>query len=499
MGNYAKRLSRNSLCLLLKALCCDVANFLALKLAIDALGVSGYGTYAAVSGLVLLFSKLNSVMENSVCRFLGRALGDRDGGGYAAVFTTALGLVAALAVVVVVLGETVGLHYFRHFLVVPAELSAAAGVAFHAGIVMVVALTVRTVFSAVMSSCERMSALAAFGFAEGVLSLVSAALAFAFREHGIEVYALSLSASSVLLLLGFAAYCFRRVEGVRIVRGFRGAETREMGAFFLWSTLNGVGNVARNNEISSAPHMAVGIHGNDHVFELNVISNVCTSSDDAGALYKGRNPSCRGNVIRWNYWRDIGSPQGHGTAAIYFDDGDGGDHVVGNLFVNCGVPGKGSFGTIFSHGGYDNDVRNNIFVHCARPLGSSPWKQDRWMQCLQSEFWLKRLKEEVDITSEVYLKRYPELKGFMGPHPDAQRWNHASKNAFIDCPDISSGRWDVDKTNAKILADPGFKNVKTGDYSLKRTSRIYNQIKGFEQIPFERIGLLTKESERKVR
>ena len=222
-----------------------MANFLALKLAIDALGVSGYGTYSAVSGLVLLFSKLNSVMENSVCRFLGRELGHRDGDGYAAVFTTALGLVTALAVVVVGLGETVGLHYLRHFLVVPAELSGAVGIAFHAGIVMVAALTVRTVFSAVMSSCERMSALAAFGFAEGVLSLVSAALAFAFRGQGIEVYALSLSAASVLLLIGFATYCFRRVEGVRIVRGFRGSEAREMGVFFLWSALNGIGNAFR--------------------------------------------------------------------------------------------------------------------------------------------------------------------------------------------------------------------------------------------------------------
>ena len=245
MVGYARRLSRNSLCLLLKALCCDVANFLALKLAIDALGVSGYGTYAAVSGLVLLFSKLNSVMENSVCRFLGRELGRQDGGGYAAVFTTALGLVTALAVVVIGLGETVGLHYLRHFLVVPAELSGAAGIAFHAGVVMVAALTLRTVFSAVMSSCERMSALAAFGFAEGVLSLVSAALAFAFRGRGIEVYALSLSAASVLLLIGFVTYCFRRVEGVRIVRGFRGSEAREMGVFFLWSTLNGIGNAFR--------------------------------------------------------------------------------------------------------------------------------------------------------------------------------------------------------------------------------------------------------------
>ena len=114
--------------------------------------------------------------------------------------------------------------------------------------------------------------------------------------------------------------------------------------------------------------MAVGIGGNDHVFEYNVVHDVCNASDDAGALYKGRNPSCRGNVIRYNLWRDIGSPMGHGTAAVYFDDGDGGDTVFGNIFVRCGYPGKGSFGTVFSHGGHDNIAENNLFIDCQRAL-----------------------------------------------------------------------------------------------------------------------------------
>ena len=121
-----------------------------------------------------------------------------------------------------------------------------------------------------------------------------------------------------------------------------------------------------------APHMAIGISGNDHVFEYNIVHDVCTASDDAGALYKGRNPSCRGNVIRYNFWQDIGSPMGHGTAAVYFDDGDGGDTVFGNVFFRCGHPGRGSFGTVFSHGGHDNVAENNIFIECKRALGSAP-------------------------------------------------------------------------------------------------------------------------------
>jgi hypothetical protein len=55
----------------------------------------------------------------------------------------------------------------------------------------------------------------------------------------------------------------------------------------------GVGNRAANNLIERAPHQAVFIGGNDHVFELNIIRNVVTETDDAGAVYKGRNPSPR--------------------------------------------------------------------------------------------------------------------------------------------------------------------------------------------------------------
>lgn len=247
-------------------------------------------------------------------------------------------------------------------------------------------------------------------------------------------------------------------------------------------SFSGVGNIARNNEISSAPHMAVGINGNDHVFELNVVSNVCIASDDAGALYKGRNPSCRGNVIRWNYWKDIGSPRGHGTAAIYFDDGDGGDHVIGNVFVNCGTPGQAAFGTIFSHGGHDIDVRNCVFVNCARPLGSGPWSQERWEKSVRSEAWRKLLTKEVDIVGETYLSHYPELKGFMDPHPDERRWNRAEKNAFIGCPGVSGGRWRVDAASVSL----------DGEFSQERLIEISRRIKGFEPIPLERIGLVTR-------
>ena len=206
--------------------------------------------------------------------------------------------------------------------------------------------------------------------------------------------------------------------------------------------------------------MAVSIHGNDHLFELNVVHDVCTASDDAGALYKGRNPSCRGNVIRYNFWHDIGSPMGHGTAAVYFDDGDGGDTVFGNIFLRCGHPGRGSFGTVFSHGGHDNVAENNIFIECQRALGSAPWNDERWKQAVEGGAgcdWQERLLEEVDITKPPYTTRYPGLVGFMDPQPGQVRVNRARNNVLVRCGQTSSGNWKYAPEEIWATdADPGF-------------------------------------------
>ena len=119
---------------------------------------------------------------------------------------------------------------------------------------------------------------------------------------------------------------------------------------------------------------------------------------------------------------------GHGTAAVYFDDGDGGDTVFGNIFVRCGYPGKGSFGTVFSHGGHDNTADNNIFVECKRALGSAPWGDQRWKETIDGGhgcYWHKLLRQDVDITQPPYTTRYPALVGFMDPQPGQKRVNRA--------------------------------------------------------------------------
>jgi hypothetical protein len=177
----------------------------------------------------------------------------------------------------------------------------------------------------------------------------------------------------------------------------------------------GVGIYIANNLIEDAPHQAVYVQGNDNVFERNFVRNVCIETDDCGAYYSGRNPSCQGNVIRGNLFMDIGRIDKHGCASVYFGDGQGGDTLNGNVFVRGS---RGTFGAIFMNGGRDVQARSNVFLDCTVALAAVSWSEGQWEQSVAGEGeqswlgWPALLTQEVDIRSPTYIKRYPSLIGF---------------------------------------------------------------------------------------
>jgi hypothetical protein len=252
--------------------------------------------------------------------------------------------------------------------------------------------------------------------------------------------------------------------------------------------IGGVGVRVAHNLLHDAPHQAIGLGGNNHVIELNEIHHSGMETDDSGAFYMGRNPSERGNVIRFNYWHDIGSNFAHGSCAVYFDDGTGGQTVFGNVF--CRAAG-GSFGAVFLHGGHDIRVVNNIFIDCKKAIGHVPWNDKGWGQWLSEPLWQERLLKEVDITRPPYTQEYPDLRDYFN-YTARPRVNYAARNVVVNCGKFIDGNW-VEWNNLITDADPGFVNAGAGDYRLRDDSPVYQQIPGFQKIPFDSIGLYTND------
>ena len=260
-------------------------------------------------------------------------------------------------------------------------------------------------------------------------------------------------------------------------------------------TLQGVGNRAAHNLIHNAPHMGMGFGGNDHLIEFNEMHSVCYESNDAGAIYTGRNWTMRGTIIRHNYLHHINGFRGRGCVGVYLDDMFCGTEISGNLFYRVTR-------AAFIGGGRDCIVKNNLFVDCnpslhidARALGWAHGHADMWIKEGREKGTLSGIRYK----EPPYSERYPELVNILDDEPAAPKGNRVSCNVSF------GGKWDGVQGSARkyqtiennlvdvdpYLATPDRigegKQPRAVDFALKPDSPVWAV--GFDRLPFDRIGI----------
>ncbi len=273
---------------------------------------------------------------------------------------------------------------------------------------------------------------------------------------------------------------------------------------FTWAGIrvDGCGNRISHNEIFNSDWHGIFVHGNDHVFEYNYIHDVTLNSNDTSPWYIGRNPSDRGNVIRYNYLDNCGNPN-RMTMGIYCDDSSTDVYVYGNVFNNM----KTDHGVLFSNAGWHLVMKNNIVInpiaHTAVVSASYyTWAAPQAAQMYGNNGLLrKRLEQEVNFKSPPYSTRYPALLPYLDVIVEGKEWegmrsrgNMLEGNLIVGGPDnpikLLGGKYaQMDgKNNWVTKEDPGFVDMKNKNFNLKPDAKAFQMIPGFEPIPFDKMG-----------
>ena len=248
-------------------------------------------------------------------------------------------------------------------------------------------------------------------------------------------------------------------------------------------SLDGVGCRVAHNLMHDAPHQAIGFSGNDHLIEYNEIHHVCLESNDAGAIYAGRDWTMRGTMIRYNFMHHITGFQDKGCMGVYLDDMFCGTAIQGNVFYRVTR-------AAFIGGGRDCLVENNLFVDCspavhvdARALGWAAYSVPTTM--------MERLRA-MPYQQPPWSERYPALVRILEEEPAAPRGNLIRRNVCV------GGKWLSLDPKAKpyyqeeenlIDGDPPFVDPAKMDFRLRDDWPVFQKIPEFRRIPMDRIGL----------
>ena len=236
-----------------------VAGLLAVRIAIGALGMSGYGVFVAVNAVVAAIMTFNGVLQVTAQRFLSHEMGHGNDERLSAAYSSICCLSLFLSCLIALGGETIGLWFVHNRLSLPIELARSANFAFQACLMMAVANTLQLPWAALIVASEHMAFFAKLSVVEAAFAIGAPAVAMAFPEFALQVYASILGIGTAIVLVVHVLYCRRQFPSVHFMLRFPSRHLWNSLAFFSWGTLSSIGNLLKYQGVNILMNLYAGV------------------------------------------------------------------------------------------------------------------------------------------------------------------------------------------------------------------------------------------------
>lgn len=205
------------------------------RVVLNTLGVEDYGVYNVVGGVVAMFGFINAAMSSATSRYITFALGRGDEGELRKVFCTSVNIHVGIALIILLLAETVGLWYMNYKMVIPPGREAAAMWVYQLSVVSTMMMIVSVPYNSCIIAHERMSAFAYMSILDVVLKLLVVYLLVVSPMDKLVFY------STLILIVQFIdwfiyiRYCVSKFSEAHYHFVWDKSLTREMTSFAGWS------------------------------------------------------------------------------------------------------------------------------------------------------------------------------------------------------------------------------------------------------------------------
>lgn len=167
-----KRIAKNTVVLYIRMFFTMAVSLFTSRVILQTLGVTDYGIYNVVGGVVTMFSFLNGAMASATQRYLNVDIATGNAEHLKTSFRTAMQIHILIALVILVLAETVGLWFVLNKLIIPENRMYAAMWVYQLSVVASMVSIVSLPYNAAIIAHERMGAFAYISIMDVVLKLV---------------------------------------------------------------------------------------------------------------------------------------------------------------------------------------------------------------------------------------------------------------------------------------------------------------------------------------
>ena len=242
-----KSIAKNTLLLYFRMLFLMLISLYTSRVMLNALGVEDYGIYNVVGGVVTMFSMLSGSLSAAISRFITFELGTGDKEKLKKIFSSSVTIQAGIALILIILAETVGLWFLNEKMVIPVNRMAAANWCFQFSIITFAINLISIPYNAAIIAHEKMSAFAYISFLEALGKLVIAWLIVANPIDRLVFFGGMVAILAIIIRFVYGWYCKRHFEECTYHFIYDHDLLKRMFGFAGWNFIGASSAVLRNS------------------------------------------------------------------------------------------------------------------------------------------------------------------------------------------------------------------------------------------------------------
>jgi O-antigen/teichoic acid export membrane protein len=250
MTTNTARIAKNTLALYFRQILIMLVSLYTVRVALNTLGAEDYGIYNVVAGVVTMFSFLSNSMATASQRYFSFEIGRGNYEQLRLVFSLSLLVYMLIAVLVLILAETVGLWFVANKLIIPPERKSAALWVYQFSALSFLFTILATPYMAVIIAHEDMNIYAYVSIIESLLKLGIAVLLGIAAWDKLKLYGTMLCIVNFINTAIYRTVCIVKYHECKFVFYWNKSLFKEIAKFTGWNLFGGVSGVLKNQGIN---------------------------------------------------------------------------------------------------------------------------------------------------------------------------------------------------------------------------------------------------------
>ena len=258
-----KRLAKNAIYLYIRTFFVLIVSLYTSRLILLALGETDLGIFNVVGGIVTLMAFFQSAQTKATSRFITYELGRKEKKGEPEkIFSLCFTIHVLIALIVLLLGETIGLALVNHWIEIPPERAVAANWVYQFALLTFCIHLLQVPYNAVIIAHERMSVFAYMSIFEVALKLGIVYLLIYSGGDKLILYGGLLSAVALVLLLSYGTYVKVKFPLYKTRLRWDKDKCLQILSFSGWTLIGSSANTATQQGVSLLFNKFIGLVAN---------------------------------------------------------------------------------------------------------------------------------------------------------------------------------------------------------------------------------------------